>query len=115
MIHRVLVVDDDQPLCRVLGKMFRTIGWDVTEASSIATALTLLQRAPGYLVVDLELPDGSGETVVQAALAVQVPPRIVVCTGVVDRERLRAVRALGPEAVLAKPVAFADLMEVLGR
>lgn len=111
MAGRVLVVDDDPPICHVLGRLFRAEGWEVAAAPDIAAALALLQSSPGYLVVDLELPDGDGEVVIRAALETDVSPCVVVCTGVVDPERLCAVRALGPRAVLSKPVDFAEILK----
>jgi CheY-like chemotaxis protein len=111
----VLVVDDDPQILRIMSKLFRADGWDVATADSVAAALFLLTTRPRYLVVDLELPDGDGETVVRSALAAELPPRVVVCSGVANCDRLQAVSRMGPRAVLSKPVDFADVLSALAR
>lgn len=61
-LHRsVLAVDDDRFLLRMLQRVLADAGYEVLCASTAAEALQALrQRAPDMVLLDLELPDGSG-------------------------------------------------------
>ena len=58
---RILVVEDDDSLRRVMLAQLRRRGYENLEAATVAQALDLLKDAPIDLVIsDLNLPDGSG-------------------------------------------------------
>ena len=57
----VLVVDDDVELCELLARALIRDGHEVRQAGSLAqTRAALGQASPDVLILDLELPDGSG-------------------------------------------------------
>jgi signal transduction histidine kinase/ActR/RegA family two-component response regulator len=61
--HRILVVDDDQELCHLVGRALRSRGHHVVTASSALEALALIdaEQDPYDLVVtDLSMPSMSG-------------------------------------------------------
>ena len=58
---RVLVVDDDQAICVVVGEALRRLGHIVRTAGTIAERTSLLESfSPEVLVTDVKLPDGDG-------------------------------------------------------
>jgi two-component system, OmpR family, KDP operon response regulator KdpE len=66
MDHRVLVVDDDSLLRRIIGLNLTKRGLLVREASSCETAVyALADAAPDVLILDLNLPDGDGREVLR--------------------------------------------------
>jgi CheY-like chemotaxis protein len=68
------------------------------------------RTAPVCAVVDLHLPDGEGEAIVRKVKAAHLPTCVtVVCTGTDDESRIKAVEALGPDALLRKPVEFGQV------
>jgi CheY-like chemotaxis protein len=105
----LLIVEDHVGTRRTMTRLLRRWGWDVLEAGSLADCLQLVDRHVDCALVDLVLPDGDGESIVRALRNIDAETRIVVCTGVVDRERLRRARALGASAVLAKPFDSGEL------
>jgi CheY-like chemotaxis protein len=108
--HRtLLVVEDHEGTRRLMTRLLRRWGWDVMEAGSLADCLQLEDKRVDCALVDLVLPDGDGESIVRALRSVDAETRIVVCTAVVDRERLRRARALGASAVLEKPFDSREL------
>jgi|GEM_PF-594325 len=59
---RILVVDDEASIREVLSRALREAGMKVFLASTIAEGLRLLEKeTPDAVVLDLNLPDGSGE------------------------------------------------------
>jgi two-component system KDP operon response regulator KdpE len=65
-LGRVLVVEDDQSIRRMLRFSLRDAGFDIIEAVTGAEALRLLKNdAPEAIVLDLGLPDGLGGAVLE--------------------------------------------------
>ncbi|MEO7272156.1 MAG: ATP-binding protein [Vicinamibacterales bacterium] len=108
---RVLVVDDEEPIRRLLGRLLAKRGYEVAEAKSIAEALSLVQTfQPGLVIADVKMPGGGG-----VALARQLHEAnpdlsrgFIFITG--DLASLQGVpEELGQIVVLAKPFTASDL------
>lgn len=64
----ILIVDDEQALRQVLGKLLRRMGYQVTEAASGPEALGLIAGQSFDLVIlDLKMPEMDGTEVLEAA------------------------------------------------
>lgn len=87
-------------------------GCAVQVAALVADALEAW-RAAEVVILDLMLPDGSGRTVLSAIRAEAAPVRVIVTTGSCDRQILKEVEALGPEAILRKPIDFELLLRAI--
>ena len=99
---RVLVVEDDRGDADLIVALASAIGLRTEVARSIDTALAALRRArPRAVVLDLRLPDGRGETVLQAVRALGHHVPVVVVT-VEDDEGLSRPR--GADEHLVKPI-----------
>lgn len=109
----VLCVDDSPVNTRLVGRILGAQGDDVLAAGSGEEACRLaLERRPAVVLLDLHLPDTSGEEVMRR-LAARPETRdvpVVVVTGGADEPRLDALRALGVRGVLQKPFAPSDLV-----
>lgn len=77
---RLLVVDDDEQICRMLRMLFEGEGWSVDCARNLAQATTALQQQVYDVVVtDLRMDDpDSGIDVAVYAHDCPVPPAIVI-------------------------------------
>src|SRR4051812_25539330 len=107
--RRVLIVEDDAMSLRAWETVFGRRGWEVQLAGSVVEALEMLQPAPDFLILDLRLPDGSGEEVLRRVREDGLKTRVAVTTGSDDSQELRLVHELRPEAVIEKPVNVAEL------
>ncbi|HET9015508.1 MAG TPA: response regulator [Thermomicrobiaceae bacterium] len=100
---RVLVVDDDSAVLRVLADALSLAGYVVREATDGADALATARTwQPDVLVTDLSMPGIDG---VEAIRQLRQDPatraiRIVVCSGTVDRVEQER---LAVDAIVAKP------------
>jgi DNA-binding response OmpR family regulator len=102
---RVLIVEDNEPALTSLARIFAGKGWDVCTAATLEEGLACLDPPSDCVVLDLNLPDGQGEAILQRLRETGLPSRVVaVTTGVDDPDRLTAVIRLRPEVVLMKPI-----------
>jgi DNA-binding NtrC family response regulator len=59
--HNVLVVDDDNAVCRIVERMLSHEQYQVQTSQSVADALLAIEQKPfDAYVMDYKLPDGSG-------------------------------------------------------
>jgi CheY-like chemotaxis protein len=114
---RVLVVEDNEGLVRVLRLSLQHAGFDTIEASSGREALdAMAQQSLDALVIDLQLPNGQGGAVLERVrqLDEQVG-RSPVWVVISALDRGEATRRYGPLGThfLAKPFDPWDLIAML--
>ncbi len=113
---RTVLVVDDQPLVRdTLARLVESLGSTVLTASDGAEALAILAANPAIDLVlsDVTMPGFSGLELARRVRALAPKVRVVLCTGFADAIDESAVREVGAEALLAKPVRRARLAETL--
>lgn len=100
---RVLVVEDDPAIGRLLRRSLNERGDVVTVATDGASGLSLaLQEQPEIVLLDLGLPDLDGRQVLQMLRAVSQVPVIVITAQDDDRTVVQALDA-GADDYLVKP------------
>ncbi len=115
----VLVIDDDPEVGAVVGDILQGAGYRVgvaqDESEALAALMALSQRRPAAIVLDLGLPKTGGVellTVLRKMGDTQRLP-VVVLTGRPDLGATLTERGLEISALLAKPVAARELLEVV--
>ena len=108
---RVLVVDDEPDILRVMSRALVAQGIQVETASDGATALRRLQEQQyDVMLLDVLLPGGSGVELLPTVLAQQPDLRVLMISAVNEpRTRLRCFE-LGAVDYLAKPFVLAELV-----
>ncbi len=101
---RVLVVEDDQESYNALSKILKHVGYDTLGAATLADGLSLLEKAPRFVVLDLLLPDGNGKDLLKQIREQKLPIKVAVITGTPDKAILDETRLLGPDALFLKPL-----------
>jgi CheY-like chemotaxis protein len=112
--RRVLIVDDHDQTRAALGGFFRRRGYEVASAATLAEGLGLLRPAPWAIILDLVLPDGSGESILREVRRLGLPSRVAICTGAADPGQIAEIERLRPEALLMKPVELEELALACG-
>ena len=111
MLPRVLVVEDDGDLRRLLRRGLEEEGFEVVQASTGNDAVSLAESdPPSLLVIDIGLPDADGRDVVQAVRSHGVESPVLFLTArdqMVDR---LAGFSAGGDDYLTKPFEFAELI-----
>jgi DNA-binding NtrC family response regulator len=111
---RALIVDDDMGFQMGLAEAVRREGFAAATANNLAEARQKLAEAPADVVlIDLNLPDGSGLDLLTELEAAGSVPEVILVTGQATIET--AVEALrrGVGDYLTKPVDFARVKTVL--
>src|SRR3954463_13140601 len=111
MLPRVLVIEDDGDLRRLLRRGLEEEGVEVVQASRGSDAVALAEaEPPDLLVVDIGLPDADGRDVCQAIRSRGVDAPVLFLPArdhMVDR---LAGFSAGGDDYLTKPFEFAELI-----
>lgn len=111
---RVLLVEDDRATYTALRGILTLRGWDVVVATTLAEARPVLGgNALSAVILDLMLPDGNGEEILDELRAANGNIPVAVTTGVSDAARLAAVHKKNPTALLQKPIVLAQLLKAI--
>ncbi len=114
-VPRVLLVDDDAVLLRVMAQAFARRGYEPVCADSAAGALAVFTEArPGYAVVDLRMPDGNGLQLIPRLLQLNPDLCIVVLTGFASIATAVEAVKLGAHQYLTKPADVDDILGAFG-
>lgn len=112
---RLLVVDDEPLLVRILAHLLGKAGFIVVTALDGRDALQRVQEQRFDLVLsDVMMPVMDGRAFVQALQALPDPPPVVFLTGYGDHTDPE-LRALGAREVIGKPASPAVLLEAIAR
>jgi PAS domain S-box-containing protein len=110
---RILVVDDDSDVRRMLVAALESLGYEVRQAGDGPAGLAAIEEdAPDLMMVDFAMPGMNGAEVATAARARNPDLPIVFVSGYADTAAIEAVA--GPEApMLRKPFRLGDLHAVV--
>jgi ActR/RegA family two-component response regulator len=101
---RLLLVDDDETFCAVLGEALEKRGFAVRIAHNVPDARRLAEaEAPHYAVVDLRMPGPSGLELVSVLCQAGGAAKVVVLTGYASITTAVEAIKLGATHYLTKP------------
>jgi len=107
---RVLVVDDEPQIRRLLRVSLSAQGFEVAEAATAREAVEQLALAtPAVIVLDLGLPDRDGQALIPDLRALSSAPIIVLSVRADEREKVRALDA-GANDYVVKPFGMPEFI-----
>ncbi len=112
----LLFVDDDAELTHILSEFFRQQNYRTAAAHTLKEAIQALRReTPALLIVDMRLPDGSGNDLIaylrQQPEGEAVP--VVVVSALADMPSIQTARRFGADEYLTKPFHPNDLLAIV--
>lgn len=113
---RVMIVDDHEVVRRGIAEVIdRADGMGVVaEAGSVAEGVRRAELVnPQVMLVDLQLPDGTGIDMIRAVRANRPDIRAIVLTSFDDDTALAAALEVGAAAYVLKSVRGAEIAEVV--
>ena len=114
---KILIIDDDPGVIRVLRRVLELEGYTVSEARDGREGLRCMERDPADLVIsDVYMPDMDGIEFLIRIRKVMPDAKVVAMSGggyLTTEEVLYAASVLGAVAVLRKPFTRSDVLEVV--
>ena len=116
MTQRLLIVEDDSALNQMVAMHFEDRGLETEGVLSCADALTAVeQNPPDAVLLDMQLPDGTGLELLETLRTLRPGLPVVIMTGQHDLElAIEAIKA-GAVDYLHKPVKTDALQETVFR
>jgi two-component system KDP operon response regulator KdpE len=107
---RVLVIDDEPPIRKLLRMGLSTQGYRVIEAPDGRSALDLIREKPDLVILDLGLPDMQGLELLRAMRARDEGVPIVVLSSRSDEVAKVQALDLGADDYVTKPFGMDELL-----
>ena len=94
-LPRILIVDDERNFRRFLGEALKVQGYEVDHAATARVGLAVArERHPNVVLLDQNLPDGSGLDMIPQLRALTPTPAVVIITAYAECSRaVDAVKA----------------------
>ncbi|MBV9236578.1 MAG: response regulator transcription factor [Xanthobacteraceae bacterium] len=107
---RVLIVDDEPPIRKLLRMGLGTQGYEVIDATNGKTALDAMANKPDLVILDLGLPDMQGMDLLRRLRAQNEGVPIVVLSSRGDEAAKVAALDLGADDYVTKPFGMDELL-----
>src|SRR6201997_3645084 len=107
---KVLVVDDERPIRKLLRTGLATQGYEILEAPDGKTSIELLAQKPDMVILDLGLPDIQGLDLLRQIRAQREDVPIVVLSSRGDETAKVEALDLGADDYVTKPFGMEELL-----
>jgi two-component system, OmpR family, KDP operon response regulator KdpE len=107
---RVLVVDDEPPIRKLLRMGLTAQGYQTLEAANGKAALDLLKEAPDLIILDLGLPDTLGHDLLRTIRARNEGIPVIVLSSRGDEASKVQALDLGADDYVTKPFGMDELL-----
>ena len=112
MQRTVLLIEDETPLRTIISRNIKERGYRLLAVDSVGEALVkMMVQIPDVIVLDVNLPDGTGWEVLRWLRAVNQRPAVIVYSAVPPSAK--RVAEFKPDAVLMKPFPMDCLIELI--
>lgn len=111
---KILIVDDDKAVRYVLCSTLQDWSFVPIEAESVESAIRLFDtEQPDLVLLDINLPDGSGFKFLRKIKSNQPNVKVVMITGDVFIENIIASFRAGASDFIGKPINLGELREII--
>jgi CheY-like chemotaxis protein len=112
---RVLIVDNDESLRRMLAALLEAAGYEITQASNGREALNRADTLETDIILtEIVMPEVEGLHLIQKLLQLKPSLRIIAMSGAHRAESyLATAKLLGAKATLTKPLPAERLLRIL--
>ena len=108
--NKILIVDDDEAIRWSLAEALRAWDFDPFEASNVAQALNRFElEQPGTVLLDIDLPDGSGLDVLRKIHQERPECIVIMITGNVQIDNTISALRGGAYDFIGKPINLEEL------
>ncbi|MDR2874808.1 MAG: sigma-54 dependent transcriptional regulator [Methylobacillus sp.] len=111
---RILLVEDETLFARAVAKRLRQAGYECEHAETLADGRAIIRQfAPELVLLDMQLPDGSGMDLLAELAAAEIPVIVMTAYGEIS-DAVGAMKQ-GAADYLKKPVDLDELLLVVDK
>jgi len=110
--EKILVVDDEEAIARMVRQMLERLGYTVTVRTSSAEAFQLFKDDPyrfDLVITDMTMPKMTGDQLSMEIKKIRTGIPIIICTGFSEKMDEDKARMLGIEGFVLKPILQNEL------
>jgi CheY-like chemotaxis protein len=116
-MHRVLVIDDEPALRKLMRRVLETSGYTVFEADNGRTGMALVEKErPNAVVCDILMPEKEGIETIRDIRRLYPEVKILAMSGGGITHNLKfldVAQKFGAHAALSKPFRASDLADTM--
>ena len=113
---KVLIIDDDPALLRLMSMAFQQAGYSTVAADNGRKGIRMASAyRPDLVVTDIVMPDIEGIGAIRVIKGGKRPPKVIAISGAGrghGRDYLTWAKHLGADEVLAKPFRMSELLKM---
>lgn len=105
--ERILVVDDEPPIMRMLKRILERFGYEVDGTTNGMEALELFKAKPDQfdlIITDMTMPHMTGYQLSRQLLEIRPDIPIVLCTGFHEKVSEETTKEIGIREIVMKPI-----------
>lgn len=111
---QVLIIDDETDICFLLSAILTNSGYSTQYAHSLKDGMNkLYSYSPDIVILDVNLPDGSGLDYVPLIKRNKPQTRLVVMSAHVSDSEVNDVIGRGADSFLSKPINKKELISAI--
>ncbi|WP_083456007.1 PAS domain-containing hybrid sensor histidine kinase/response regulator [Desulfosarcina cetonica] len=116
--ERILMIDDEPVILKVIGDLLSKYGYQVTAENDSLLALEHFKERPDnfdLVLSDVTMPKITGDRLAKEMLAIRPDLPIILCTGYTRLVTEQTIEPIGVRALLHKPVVKSKLLMAIRR
>ena len=112
MKKKILIVDDEAGIVQEIREFLEEEGYEVRTADTAKSGIQLVEEIqPDVILIDVKLPDASGNEVLRACKEKSPKTKTIMVTGYVDQHVMDEAERLGRDTFLQKPFNLVRIVE----
>jgi PAS domain S-box-containing protein len=111
--EKILFVDDEESLVRMVRRMLEMHGYQVETRSDPVEALELFRSKPDrfdLIITDMTMPNMTGDRLANEILRIRPDMPIILCSGFSDKIDAEKAKELGVRKYIEKPLNMSDFV-----
>lgn len=114
MPKKILIVDDQKGVRRLLEELFKMEGWNVYTASDGIEAVSQVKASsPDIVLMDMKMPNMNGLESSQQILALYPDMRIIMMTAYGEMDVVKKALEVGVRRCITKPFDILNLRDLV--
>ncbi|MBF0120594.1 MAG: response regulator [Desulfobacterales bacterium] len=113
--YSVLLIDDEEYLCEAIAETLSLLGYQVYKYCEANAAIKFFEenfKNINLVILDMIMPDISGRDVFFKLKDIDINAKIIISTGLIEKETYEELLKEGALAFIKKPFRLSNILEV---